>query len=39
MRQLLADGTALKEAARTVGETCGLSGREAYALGLRLKAK
>ncbi len=39
MRQLLADGTALKEAARTVGEACGLSGREAYALGLRLKAK
>lgn len=39
MQQLLADGTALKEAARTVGETCGLSGREAYALGLRLKAK
>lgn len=39
MQQLLADGTALKEAARTVGETCGLSGGEAYALGLRLKAK
>lgn len=39
MQQLLADGTALKEAARAVGETCGLSGREAYALGLRLKAK
>ena len=39
MQQLLADGTALKEAARTVGEACGLSGREAYALGLRLKAK
>ena len=39
MQQLLADGTPLKEAARTVGKTCGLSGREAYALGLRLKAK
>ena len=39
MQQLLADGVALKEAARTVGETCDLSGREAYALGLRLKAK
>ena len=39
MQQLLADGTALKEAARAVGEMCGLSGREAYALGLRLKAK
>lgn len=39
MRQLLADGSTLKEAARTVGETCDLSGREAYALGLRLKAK
>ena len=39
MRQLLADGTALKEAAHTVGEACGLSGREAYVLGLRLKAR
>lgn len=39
MQQLLADGVALKEAARTVGEACRLSGREAYALGLRLKAK
>ncbi len=38
MQQLLADGVGLKEAARTVSEACRLSKREAYALGIKVKA-
>lgn len=38
MRQLLTDGVALKEAARTVSEVYRLSKREAYTLGMKLKA-
>ena len=38
MQQLLADGVGLKEAARAVSEACQLSKRDAYALGVKIKA-
>lgn len=38
MQQLLADGVGLKEAARTVSEACHISKRDAYALGVKIKA-
>ena len=39
LQQLLADGLALKEAARIVSEQYGLSKREAYTLGIKIKAR
>ena len=38
MQQLLADGVGLKEAARVVSEACHISKRDAYALGVQIKA-
>ncbi len=38
MRQLLADGIGVKEAARAVSEVCHIPKRDAYALGVKLKA-
>ena len=38
MRQLLADGVGLKEAARAVSEACHIPKRDAYALGVKIKA-
>ena len=38
MRQLLANGTGLKEAARAVSEACHIPKRDAYALGVKIKA-
>ncbi len=38
MQQLLADGVGVKEAARSVSEACQIPKREAYALGVKLKA-
>ena len=39
MRQLLADGVGVKEAAAVVSDTCRVPKREAYALGVRIKAE
>ena len=38
MQQLLADGVGLKEAARAVSEACQIPKRDAYALGVKIKA-
>ena len=38
MLQLLADGVGLKEATRAVSEACHISKRDAYALGVKIKA-
>ena len=38
MRQLLADGVGVKEAATVVSDACQVPKREAYALGVRIKA-
>ncbi|MCY4386479.1 MAG: 16S rRNA (cytidine(1402)-2'-O)-methyltransferase [Desulfurellaceae bacterium] len=38
MQQLLADGVGLKEAARTVSEACHISKRDAYSMGVKIKA-
>ena len=38
MRQLLADGVGVKEAARAVSEACHIPKRDAYALGVKMKA-
>ena len=38
MRQLLADGVGVKEAARVVSEACQVPKRDAYALGVKIKA-
>lgn len=38
MQQLLADGVGLKEAARAMSEACHIPKRDAYALGVKIKA-